>query len=299
MNSKRSLLSVFSWVGVLFSLLTIQCCSSPNSEELQQHSSVRYSFFVAGHTYGKPGVDNVGLHPPFRDKYELISKDKHIDFGVLTGDIVLRGNTANWDEVDADIALLDRPVHFAVGNHDMTDRALYEARYGKTYASFIHQDDLCIILDPNLDHWNISGKQLEFLKETLDRDHKKVKNIFVFFHQALWWSADNKYNKLKLNSTQGRAADINFWSEVEPLFRTLPNQVYMFAGDVGANPTGSEFMYDAYDNITLIASGMGGEQRDNFIIVDVMEDKTVSFRLIALNSKDIDALGKLEDYVLP
>lgn len=291
--------SFLRWTFVFFALAIIGCKSVDTPTPVVESTPTLYSFFVAGHTYGKPGVDNIGLHPPFQEKYGLIKADKHIDFGVLTGDIVLRGSTTNWDEVDVDIAQLERPVHFAVGNHDMTDRALYEARYGKTYASFIHQDDLCIILDPNLDHWNISGKQLEFLEETLDRDHKKVKNIFVFFHQALWWSADNKYNKLKLNSTQGRAADINFWSEVEPLFRTLPNQVYMFAGDVGANPTGSEFMYDAYDNITLIASGMGGEQRDNFIIVDVMEDKTVSFRLIALNSKDIDALGKLEDYILP
>lgn len=281
--------------GLLLGGLLFSSCAP----EANPTDSTLYSFFVAGHTYGKPGVDNVGLHPPFRDKYGFISKDEHIDFGVLTGDIVLRGTSKNWDEVDADIALLKRSVHFAVGNHDMTDRALYESRYGRTYSSFIHKGDLCIILDPNLDQWNISGEQLAFLKETLTRDHENVNNIFVFFHQALWWTADNQYKKLKLNSLQGRAESVNFWSEVEPLFSTLPNKVYMFAGDVGANPTGAEFMYDAYDNITLIASGMGGERRDNFIIADVKEDKTVSFRLIALNGEDINALGKLEDYELP
>jgi len=278
------------------SVFCILCGCSPQLGPTEQ---IDYSFFVAGHTYGKPGVDNGGLHPPFKDKYEFIRKDEHIDFGVLTGDIVLRGSSKNWDEVDTDIALLERPVHFAVGNHDMTDRALYESRYGRTYSSFIHKGDLCIILDPNLDHWNISGEQLKFLKETLNREHENVTNIFVFFHQALWWTADNKYKKLKLNSLQGRAESVNFWTQLEPLFSALPNKVYMFAGDVGANPTGSEFMYDAYDNITLIASGMGGERRDNFIIADVKKDKTVSFRLIALNGENVNALGKLESYVLP
>jgi hypothetical protein len=73
----------------------------------------------------------------------------------------------------------------------------------------------------------------------------------------------------------------------------------MFAGDVGAYYTGSEFMYHQYENITLIASGMGGNVRDNFIIIDVHEDASVSYRLIALNAPDISALGDLEDYTLP
>ena len=55
-------------------------------------------------------------------------------------------------------------------------------------------------------------------------------------------------------------------------------------------------MYHQYDNITLIASGMGGGVKDNMVIVDVHEDKSVSFRLIALNGNDIHALGRLEDH---
>ena len=73
----------------------------------------------------------------------------------------------------------------------------------------------------------------------------------------------------------------------------------MFAGDVGAFNNGIEFMYHSYDNITFIASGMGGESRDNIVFVDVLDDKTVSFRLIALNGDDMSFLGKLEDYILP
>jgi hypothetical protein len=73
----------------------------------------------------------------------------------------------------------------------------------------------------------------------------------------------------------------------------------MFAGDVGAFNTGSEFMFHEYDNISFIASGMGGEQRDNIIIVDVNEDNCVDFRLVALNGPILNALGNLKDYTLP
>ena len=58
-------------------------------------------------------------------------------------------------------------------------------------------------------------------------------------------------------------------------------------------------MFHQYDNITLIASGMGGNVRDNFVIIDVYEDGSVGYRLIALNDPDVTALGKLEDYILP
>ena len=254
---------------------------------------------IAGHTYGAPGVDNEGVHPPLKNKFDFIKNDQTIEFGVFTGDIVPTGTEQNWNEIDADVNALGLPIHFAVGNHDMTDRDLYESRYGQTYFSFVHQSDLFIVLDPNIDNWNISGDQLQFLQDVLISQSENVNNIFVFFHQLLWWEPDNIYQNIDMNSLAGRDDAINFWSEVEPLFNAISNQTFMFAGDVGAFNTGSEFMFDQYDNITLIASGMGGGVRDNIVVIDVHEDATVSYRLIALNGTEINTLGKLEDYTLP
>lgn len=280
-------------------IYVILCLFTACSKGSKDNPKTDYSFFIAGHTYGKPGVDNIGVHPPFKVKFGWIKNDTLIHFGVFTGDIVIRGTEQNWNEIDDDISYLGITVHFAVGNHDMSNRKLFESRYGPTYKSFFYHSDLFIILDPNLDQWNISGNQLEFLKFELDNNCHKVENIFVFFHQLLWWKPDNLYRNVSLNSTEGRADTINFWSEVEPLFRKLDNNVIMFAGDVGAFANGNEFIYHHYNNITLIASGMGGEVRDNFVIIDVYADKTVNFRLISLNNEDIHALGDLTDYVLP
>ncbi|MCF8358761.1 MAG: metallophosphoesterase [Prolixibacteraceae bacterium] len=128
-----------------------------------------YSFFVAGHTYGQPGVNNIGLHPPFKQKFSCIQSRSEIKFGILTGDIAAPVPTAkDWDEVDADIDSLGIPVYFAVGNHDMKERDLYEERYGDTYYHFIFNNDLFIVLDPNMNNWNISGKQLSFLKNVVN-----------------------------------------------------------------------------------------------------------------------------------
>jgi len=279
---------------LIVSIFFLVCSFSSNA----QNSDVLYSFFVAGHTYGQPGIKN-GLHPPFKEKFEYIRNRPEIKFGVFTGDIVAANPTAeDWDKVDIDIKNLGLPVYFAVGNHDMEDRGLFESRYGDTYYSFSFQNDLFVVLDPNIDGWNISGEQMEFLKETLDENKGNTDNIFVYFHQLLWWKNNSIYTNYRPNSFEGKADTINFWSEVEPLFKNLQNQVFMFAGDVGAANWAADFMYDKYGNISLIASGMGEGDGDNFVVANVHEDKSMSYDLICLNDTALYCFGDLTDYRL-
>jgi hypothetical protein len=262
-----------------------------------QTDSSAYSFFIAGHTSGKFGENNVGLYPVFKEKFGYIRSRQEIKFGVLLGDMVSPHPTANdWDEVDADIDSLSLPVYIAVGNHDMESRPLFESRYGITYYSFIHQNDLFIILDPNIDSCNISSDQLAFLKNIVEENAQTVDNIFVMFHQLLWWEYDNKYADIKPNSSDGMADSINFWTEIEPLFRQLPNKVVFCAGDLGAAPWSSDFMYDTYDNISFVATGMGEGVGDNFIIINVDSGKAITYDLICLNDSNINCFGELTDY---
>ena len=261
-----------------------------------QSDSTKYSFFVAGHAYGKPGVNNPGFHPPFKDKFNYIQSRTEIKFGVLTGDIVSPFPVAqDWDEIDADIDSLGLPVYFAVGNHDMENRPLFESRYDSTYYYFVYKNDLFIVLDPNIDGWNISGDQLNFLKQTLASNSENVSNIFVFFHQILWKEVDNEFSYIKWNSNAGRDESINFWSEVEPLFSALDNEIIMFAGDLGASWS-SDVSYDKYNNITLISSGMGDENGENFIVVNIHNDYSIHYDLICLSDTNLNCMGELTDY---
>lgn len=276
-----------------FYFLTVFFLSCQSKENI---CNINYSFFVAGHTYGAPGVDNIGLHPPFSAKYEWIKKQKNIAFGVLTGDIVLSSTEKNWDEVDAELNTLDFPVYFAAGNHDLTNRELFEKRYGQTFFSFEKENGLFVFLDPNIDGWNISGEQLVFLKNKISEN--KSKNIFLFLHQLIWWSPDNIFGKIKPNSTQGRAGSVNYWTEIEPLLRGSNSPIYLFAGDVGAFPNGSEIAFYVENNMTYIMSGMGGGERDNFMMVNVLKNGEVELQLVALNGGDINVLGELKDHIL-
>lgn len=279
-------------------LLFLMTCKDKKSNNTG-NQYVKYSFFVAGHVYGAPGRITPGIYPPFKAKFNDIENNTSIKFGVFTGDIVMEGKSMEWDEVDKEIAELSLKVYFAIGNHDDKNRDLFLERYGNTYYSFTHEHDLFIVLDPNIDNWNISGKQLDFLMRELSRIDPAVKNVFVFFHQLLWWSPGNCYKNVKPNSLEARADSINFWSTVEPLFREISANVVMFAGDVGAASWSADYMYHHYDNITFIASGMGEGIGDNYVIVDVMDDNTVAYRLVPLNCEDSNCLGKLEEFVLP
>jgi hypothetical protein len=285
-EEKSMLRYIFTIVFILLQQF-VQCQTAP------------YSFFIAGHTYGQPGVNNAGLHPPFVDKFNYIKGRPEIKFGILLGDIVSPGpQPHDWDEVDADIDSLGMPVYFAVGNHDMENRPLFEERYGITYYSFVFNGDLFIILDPNIDGWNISGPQFEFLKNTLNSNYCDVENIFVMFHQLLWWENDNIYSGFWPNSFSGRADTINFWTSVEPLFAQLPNKTVMCAGDVGAVSWSTDFMYDKFANISFVATGMGQSNGDNFIVINVDADKNISYDLICLETSELNCFGELTDYDL-
>ncbi len=296
MKKLRSSIYIILFMGLLFSCGQRSKLDHITTQTVDNDNNYLYSFFVAGHTYGKPNVDNKGLHPPFKKKFEYLQSRLEIEFGVLTGDIVVESSIQDWDDVDKDIDTLGLPVYFAPGNHDLKDRALYSSRYGSPYYSFIKHKDLFIFLDPTKKRWNIKGAQWEFLRNVVDTSYKRVNNIFVFVHQVLWWEEDNIYANVRPNYTKWKAKKTNFWTEVEPLFHQLPNKVIFFAGDMGANRKCDDFMYDSYDNIEFVGSGMGEGKGDNFVIVNVLKNKSVKLELICLQDSNLHCFGDIYKY---
>ncbi len=228
-----------------------------------------YKFFVAGHTYGTPGVDAGGLYGPFKSSFEELNSISEMEFGILTGDIVLTSTIDDWNDVDYDLKKLDMQVYFAAGNHDMANYELYTSRYGKLYYSFTHKDDLFIVLNTEIDNSNITGDQLQFLEDTLGEQSPISGNIFVFFHQLIWVDESNNLSYFKPNSGAGKADTTNFWSDLMPLFIEQENEVYLFAGDAGAFRGQPAFFLEEFQGVTFVASGMGGGHDDNFLIVSV------------------------------
>lgn len=260
-----------------------------------QNTNVLYSFFSAGHTYGSPLNPHFGLHDPFVDYIPALNGMESLELGFFTGDVVLTSQAMYWDSAELDLALLNIPFFIAPGNHDIG--AEFINRYDHYYQAFIHHDDLFILLTPG-GNWSIEEDQLEFLEEQLEMYHESVNHIFIFLHELIWWSPDNEYQDIAINYVPHYPGSTNYKSVVEPLLLAYSNPIVLFAGDLGATPSVSPFMYDINENITLIGSGMGGGNQDNIVVTYVNENGTVYFDLIALNCDDENALGELYDYNL-
>lgn len=256
---KRQKLIESKILAFLFCTFFTSCHKQP----INRMERTDYSFLVAGHTYGYPMSKNRGIDPPFVSSFSNLN-NKNLDFGIFTGDVVRKSNKEYWDATLNDIKKLNFPIHIAPGNHDRNKE--FKNRF-QFYYHFLSNSDLFIILSPK--KWNIDGSQLEFLKSTIQNNKHLVNNIFIFCHELVWWSPDNSFQNIKINYLPNYPGSSNYWQEVHPFLKTINKNIVLFAGDLGATKNVSNFAFDKRDNIYFIASGMGDEARDQFLIVDV------------------------------
>jgi len=286
-----SVLRLKAFCILLSTLILTQCDKQTNKPDISQPET-SYSFMVAGHVYGSPINDQIGMHEPFVSEFSFI-KELDPDFVVLTGDVVNHSTTEEWNAVMNELSQLEIDYHIAAGNHDRG--ALFIEIFEEYYYSFLVEDDLFIILSPT--NWNIEGEQKDFLEETLNNFASEVNNVFVFCHELIWWSPDSIFQNVGINYLPHYPGNTNYWSEIDPILRSFNNPIYFFAGDIGAGSLSSPYMYYHYDNLRLIASGMGNGVNDNYLIVEIIDGKVV-LNLMATEG-DPYRLEDIELYELP
>ena len=164
---------------LLWTCLVLPACSTPDisptpllpdlsgpkpvySRELPDRAATEpFRFLIAGHLYGdsKKAVSPAATFVAARQS--LASAD--VDLMVCCGDTFRLSTQAAFDQVTAQLAALPFPVFNAVGNHDVANRSAYEARFGATYGAFVHGGCAFVLLDTELQPWEIAGGQLAFL----------------------------------------------------------------------------------------------------------------------------------------
>jgi len=260
-----------------------------------------YSFIVAGHAYGAHQGGNIGLHPALLNSLNS-GFDSTAAFIVFTGDIVNQSTTQSWQQVENELATYGLPYYFVMGNHDNNDigRQVFNEKYGGTHYAFLWQRDLFIVLNSPEGDRCITPDQLTFLTEQISQVGDSTRKIFIFFHEVLW-NSNEKYIGVRSNS-RSRYDQItghsNYWEEVHPLLTANPGkQFYVIAGDVGGNTDAVAAFYDKWDNVTLLASGMGEVPDENYLLVKVHSRDSVTFELVPLNPDLI--LPGIEYYSVP
>jgi hypothetical protein len=274
--------------------LTFSACRKDKYNIPTPKIKYKYSFFVAGHTYGNPITYQYGLHPPFSKQTVFLNKYPDLEFGVFTGDVVPFPTQDYWDSARVDIDKFNVPIHIAVGNHDKGP--IFDSLYSSHYQFKIH-NDLFIILAPT--NWNIENDQKLFLESTLLENHSQVNNIYIFTHELIWWSPTNEFANIDINYLPNYPGNSNYWTDIFPTLDTLSNDVVLFAGDLGATQVVSPYLYHKSNNITYIANGMGSNKDDNIIMVSIDEEDLPHFKLLGLNADLPFEIEKLDEFILP
>jgi hypothetical protein len=229
--------------------------------------AARFSFVVAGHTYGAHQGSNRGLYPRF---LAALGRQEGVDFLVLTGDFVREPDEEHFAAVTGELDALGIPAYLVLGNHDdgPRGRALLETRFGGTFYSFSLGSHLFVVLDSQRRPGSFDGEQRAFLDRRLgERDWKSA---FVFVHEVLWLGHED-YAGLDANFGDDPAyRQTGFWSGLFPVLESHPGvEIFLVAGDVGGRPGAVPAFFDRVGNVSLVASGMGEVEDENLLRVDV------------------------------
>lgn len=256
------------------------------------------SFLVAGHAYGAHSGTNIGFHPPFIKKMNELNDTSSFAL-FLTGDLVNQSTKESWNQVLSELREMNMPSYLIMGNHDINQigQSVFDSLYQSTYYSFVHHGNLFIVLNSTLKDRSISNDQIEFLTNVLNENQQLTNRIFIFFHEVLW-NSHPRYADVRSNS-RSRYDRIrnssNFWTEVFPLLKG-EKQTFIITGDVAGNSDAIPAFYDTVENLTLISSGMGEVEEENFLKVNYNHD-SVWFNLIGL--KPSVSLKPLSFYSIP
>lgn len=242
-------------------------CIDDINHKIRLTNNPEYNIFIAGHTYGSPLDKNYATYPKF---YKKLLKDGDIyDFGIFAGDLVRKKNKKNWKILFKELDQLNYKIYAAPGNHDIDQKKnsinniYFKKKFDKLYKSFIYKNDLFIIINSVENRWSIKGQQLNFLRKKLNQHHQTVDNIFIISHHVIFL---NKDFDLKVNSESDKGNNLNFWDEIYPLLKKYSNNYYIVAGDIGAFKNRYELFCKNLDQNIFLATGMGGGERDNYLI---------------------------------
>ena len=253
-----------------------------------------YSFLVAGHTYGKSTGKNLGFYPKFFPILKDEISSNNDGFIIFTGDIVRKSDLESWDSIMQSLNQISIPSYFVMGNHDYSDigKNIFQAKHGNTYYSFNQSNDLFYVFDTQTRPGYLGEDQINSFKKVLS-EADKINNVFIFFHELLWVKQKLKYVHINHNNRPYRF-ETNFWADLFPLLKIYKQKhFYIIAGDLGGMNNSIATFFDKIENITLIASGMGGAKNENFLRVNVSPER-VFFELIPIDYGE--SIGIIQEY---
>jgi len=181
--------SIFIFLG----FITFTFAQPYNNVMIKQIKSIKdknesFSFAVYG--------DNRGRDDILLSIINSIDNDKEILFSINNGDLVSYGFEFMFKHYLSLIQKSKKPVVSIIGNHGIglfKNDNNYKNIFGKTYFSFVFNNNYFIIVD-DADDKGMDLKQLSWLNQELQKSQKYT-NRFVFMHIPLYDPRKGKYKE--------------------------------------------------------------------------------------------------------
>ncbi len=258
---------------------------SMNRLPLPEREKGPFRFITLGHLYGQPGLKHDRPAPSFVSSIPRLNA-LNPELCVLLGDCFYLWKDEEIKSTLKILGTLSCPVINAPGNHDLVVRKMYNKLFGTTYFAFSYRGSRFVILDTELDIWNISDEQLTFLYSELAQceGDDAPQNLFVFGHKVIWAGTQetvvcavggNDPAGLQVFATRPKDRPM-FNRDIRPRLRLASKKVpiYWFAGDIGAFRRSihlfrQEDTKEPGTQLTYLAVGIGDRPRDAALVIDV------------------------------
>lgn len=257
-------------------------------------ASESFRFLVGGHLYGDSRKVASPASTLLAARAQLASGE--FDLMVACGDTFRFSTEDCFAQTTAALQPLPFPVFDAVGNHDVAVRSAYEKRFGQTYGCFVHAGCLFVVLDTELDAWQISGEQLHFLWEVFAeaRARDDIRAVFCFGHKLIHCHRQRYFEVLVgSNALDGLTGPNRFAAHILPWLADIAHKkpVFWFGGDIGLEHTLPAFMdLDPSSGVTFLATGIGDLARDALLEVEVT-GRNVQVRMRSLVGDEVPDLA--------
>ena len=248
-------------------LIAITACKGDQRVEVVRED---IHFFVAGNVLGNPDVEGTPFHPPFDQFLEIAKQDSSLDFAIFSGNVTPDGSLNSWEKANINIKKFGKEVYLIPGETDLSKRAIYTSIHGTPNHSFERGNNLFLFWDATEHHWNFFPQQVDDLVEKVES--ASYDNVFIIVNHMLWYDSTITKHTIP-NSTVGRNETQfqTFYHTILSKLNKLNAPVYLFAGDVGLK--GGNCGIHRYDNVRMIATGLGGYEWESVIDVSVTNGK--------------------------
>lgn len=319
----RLLFSALFFCGLLPTLSAQSFFEFPSASPFNQKvvqppdSAWSYSFLAGGHLYGAhTNAQSVYPAASFLGNLKRINANP-LEMFISLGDLLrTSGDPKVIAATRTATAGLNMAVFNAPGNHDVSDRAAYEAAFSParntffakngdatTHFGWFIKNDYYLLLDSELLLEDRADQVEKFVNKELKRvqDRKTpVRNMFVFSHRLLWALCDESLtpaDELANEPLRNKVDQASTCALVEKI-EAFPHEksLYWLSGDVGADWSVPLIYAKKQDkNVHYIATGIGDQPDDALLKVTISNEGKVRLKAFPLTDQKWEAV---ENYTL-